>query len=118
LARGEFNRRDAETQRPSAIGNSSAIAVLTEISGVTSPDDYPNGEIIITAVHPPLWISGSGGTVSVYWPALSGWSLQQNTDLANPPGWTASSGVNTVNGTNYLNITAPTGNLFFRLQVQ
>jgi len=97
---------------------SSAIADLTEVSGVGSPDDSPNGEIIITVVHPPLCISESGNTVSVNWPAIPGWSLHQNTNLANPSGWTASSGANTVNGTNYLNITAPTGSLFFRVQEQ
>ena len=34
------------------------------------------------------------------------------------PGWSASSGVTTLNGTNYLNLVAPTGNLFFRLKRQ
>jgi hypothetical protein len=98
--------------------DSSAVADLTEISGVASPDDFPNGEIIITAAQPPLCISETNNTLSVYWPAVPGWSLQQNTNLANPTGWTASGGVNTVNSTNYLNMAAPTGSLFFRLQAQ
>jgi hypothetical protein len=46
----------------------------------------------------------------------SGWSLQQNNNLALPANWSASGGVTTSNGTNYLNITPPTGNLFFRLK--
>jgi DNA-binding beta-propeller fold protein YncE len=36
-----------------SIIDSSAIAILTEISGIASPDDPYNGEIIITAVSPP-----------------------------------------------------------------
>lgn len=98
--------------------DSSAIATLTKISGVASPDGSPNGEIIITLVQPQVWIRKSGNAVTVSWPAIPGWTLQQNTNLANPSGWTASSGANTLNGTNYLNITATTGSLFFRVRVQ
>jgi hypothetical protein len=63
---------------------------------------------------PMLYISQSGNTVTVYWQNVSGWNLQQNANLATV-NWTASSGVTTANGTNYLNLTSPTGNLFFRL---
>jgi hypothetical protein len=65
---------------------------------------------------PTLCISQSGNTVTVYWQNVSGWSLQQNNNLALPANWSASDGVTTSNGTNYLNLTSPTGNLFFRLQ--
>jgi hypothetical protein len=43
--------------------DSSAFAVLTEVSGVASPDGSPNGEIIITAVPEPtaLALAGLGG---------------------------------------------------------
>ena len=64
---------------------------------------------------PTLYISHSGNAVTVYWQAVSGWSLQQNNNLTVPANWTASGGVITSNGTNYLSITPPTGNLFFRL---
>ena len=67
---------------------------------------------------PTLYISHSGNTATVYWQNVSGWSLQQNNNLATPTGWSASSGVTTSNGTNYLNITPPTGNLFFQLKSQ
>ena len=40
--------------------NSSAIANLTEISGIASPNDPANGEIIITAVPTPLVITTTG----------------------------------------------------------
>jgi hypothetical protein len=64
---------------------------------------------------PPLLIIRSGNTVTVFWQNVSGWSLQQNSNLAVPAGWSASGGVTNTNGTNYLNLTAPAGNLFFRL---
>ena len=64
---------------------------------------------------PTLYISHSSNSVTVYWQNVSGWSLHQNGNLALPGGWSASSGVTTSNGTNYLTITPPTGNLFFRL---
>jgi hypothetical protein len=71
--------------------------------------------VVQTPGAPTLYITGSGNTVTVYWQDVSGWSLQQNNNLAVPAGWTGSSGVTTSNGTNYLNITSPAGNLFFRL---
>jgi hypothetical protein len=40
-----------------SIIDSSAIAILTEVSGIASPDDPANGEIIITAVPTPLLIT-------------------------------------------------------------
>jgi hypothetical protein len=64
---------------------------------------------------PTLLISHSGATVIVYWQNVSSWSLQQNNNLALPANWSASGGVTTSNGTNYLNVASPAGNLFFRL---
>jgi len=70
--------------------------------------------VVQTPGAPNLYISHSANAVTVYWQAVAGWSLQQNANLATA-GWTASGGVTTSNGTNYLNLTSPTGNLFFRL---
>jgi hypothetical protein len=64
---------------------------------------------------PTLYISHFGNGVTVYWQNVSGWTLQQNSNLATPANWSASGGVTTSNGTNYLNVASPTGNLFFRL---
>jgi hypothetical protein len=64
---------------------------------------------------PTLYISQSGGTVTVFWQDVSGWTLQQNNNLTSPAGWSASGGVTTANGTNSITILPPTGNLFFRL---
>ena len=60
--------------------------------------------------------SHAGNTVTVYWQDVPGWALQQNGNLASSAGWSASSGATLLNGTNYLNITSPPGNLFFRLK--
>jgi hypothetical protein len=69
-----------------------------------------------TGGAPTLYISHSGNTVTVYWQAVSGWSLQQNSNLNSSGGWSLNSSWTTSNGTNYLNITPPTGNLFFKLK--
>jgi hypothetical protein len=71
--------------------------------------------VVPTPGAPRLATSHSGSTVTVYWQNVSSWSLQQNSSLTAPAGWTASSGVTTANGTNYLNLASPTGRLFFRL---
>jgi hypothetical protein len=71
--------------------------------------------VVQTPGAPTLYISQSGSTVTVYWQNVSGWTLQQNNNLANTGGWSASSGIITTNGTNYLSIAPPTGNWFFRL---
>ena len=65
---------------------------------------------------PTLYISQSGGTVTVYWQNVGSWTLQQNGNLAAPANWSASGGVTTSNGTNYLNVINPSGSLFFRLK--
>jgi hypothetical protein len=72
--------------------------------------------VVQTPGAPPLLITQSGNMVTVFWQAVTGWNLQQNSNLAATNSWTASTGVTTSNGTNYLNLISPTGNLFFRLK--
>jgi hypothetical protein len=72
--------------------------------------------VVQTGGVPTLYITSSGNTVTVYWQDVSGWTLQQNNNLATPAGWSVNSNWITSNGINYLNITSPTGNLFFRLK--
>src|SRR5215472_2804431 len=72
--------------------------------------------VVQTPGAPTLYITHAGNTVTVFWQAVPGWSLQQNSNLALPAGWSASSGVTTSNGTNYWSITPPMGDLFFRLK--
>ncbi len=71
--------------------------------------------VVQTPSAPRLFISRSGNTVTVSWQNVSGWSLQQNNSLTRPANWLASAGVTASNGTNYLTLTAPAGNLFLRL---
>jgi hypothetical protein len=74
--------------------------------------------VIQASNAPTLYITGASNTVTIYWQNISGWSLQQNSSVAAPANWSASSGVTSSNGTNYLNLTSPVGNLFFRLAHQ
>src|SRR5579864_1615396 len=74
--------------------------------------------VVQIAGAPTLYISHSGNTVAVYWQNVAGWSLQQNGSVTQPLNWSTTGGVTTSNGTNYLNLTSPTGNLFFRLNAQ
>jgi hypothetical protein len=71
--------------------------------------------VVQTPGAPTLYISHAGNTVTVYWQNVSGWNLQQNSNLSSPSGWTINSSWTTSNGTNYLNLASPAGNLFFRL---
>lgn len=71
--------------------------------------------VMQTPGAPALYITRSGNTVTIYWQNVSGWSLQQNANLAASANWSASNGVTNSSGTNYLNLTSPPGNLFFRL---
>jgi hypothetical protein len=71
--------------------------------------------VLQTVGAPTLHISQSGNTVTIYWQNVSGWTLQQNNNPAAPASWTLNSSWSTSNGTNYLNLTSPTGHLFFRL---
>ncbi len=71
--------------------------------------------VVQTPGAPTLYITSSGNTVTIYWQAVSGWSLQQNNSLTLPANWTVNSSWTTSGGTNYLNLTSPPGNLFFRL---
>jgi len=64
---------------------------------------------------PTIYISGSGSSVTVFWQSVTGWSLQQNSNLQTPV-WSYSGGVTSAGGTNYLILTPPpAGNLYFRL---
>jgi hypothetical protein len=73
--------------------------------------------VVQTPGAPSLTITFSGTSVIVSWPYPSnGWTLQQNPSVANAGGWTTSGYTVSNNGSvNSVTITAPTGNLFFRL---
>jgi hypothetical protein len=75
---------------------------------------------LISAVQtpgaPPLYITASGNTVTVYWQNVSGFTLQESGNCTALSGWTmCSSSPTTSNGTNYVNLSCAEGNMFFRL---
>jgi hypothetical protein len=72
--------------------------------------------VVQTAGAPTLTITHSGNIVKVLWPYPStGWTLQQNSNLAVPAGWMSSGGISNDGVNNFITITSPTGNFFFRL---
>ena len=72
--------------------------------------------VVQTVGAPTLTITHSSNTVKVLWPYPStGWTLQQDSNLAVPGGWTASGGISNDGVNNFITLTSPTGNLFFRL---
>jgi hypothetical protein len=73
--------------------------------------------VVQTPGAPTLYISHASNTVTVYWQDVAGWNLVQSGNLTTPIGsWSASSSPTLTSGTNYLNLTNPAGNLFFRLK--
>lgn len=72
--------------------------------------------VVQTAGTPNLTITVSNpNTVKVSWPDSGTYTLLQNS-VVNGAGWiTSSYPVTTLNGTNSITITSPSGNLFFRL---
>ena len=75
--------------------------------------------VVQTPGAPLLTINYSGNSVIVSWPVSpSGFTVQQNSNLASAAGWSAYGGtVSTNNGVNSITLTSPVGNLFFRLSI-
>jgi hypothetical protein len=97
------------------IGQSDAGGPMTGGSYSLTGGFWALISVVQTSGAPMLYITHSGNTVTVYWQDVTGWSLQQNNNLALSANWSASNGVTNTNGTNYLSIMPPTDNLFFRL---
>jgi hypothetical protein len=75
--------------------------------------------VVQTAGAPTLYISHSGNTVTVYWEAVLGWSLEQNANLATSASWGPTTCyVQSTGTTNFITVNPPTGNVFFRLMRQ
>jgi hypothetical protein len=105
-----------------AVGGSTALVGFTGACGGID-DTQIIGDFSYIPMPPILTIApdGSGG-VLVSWPALTSYTLQQNSNLANPAGWTPVAGpYTTVSGPLYglyqVHVTAATGNKFYRLAV-
>jgi hypothetical protein len=72
--------------------------------------------VVQTAGAPTLTITHSGNSVKVSWPYPStGWTLQQNPSLSTA-NWSTSGGISNDETNNFIILTSPTGNLFFRLE--
>ena len=72
--------------------------------------------VVQTPGAPKLYICSSGNTVTVYWQNVGSCTLQQSSNFGAPKSWTTCPySPITSNGTNYVNITGATGNLYFRL---
>jgi hypothetical protein len=72
--------------------------------------------VVQTPGLPDLSITHSGNTVTISWPNTAACTLQQNSNAAESAAWAASGHtVTTANGTNSITLTAPAGNMFFRL---
>ena len=72
--------------------------------------------VVQTAGMPALTITHSDNSVIVSWPDTGSYTLQQSANLALANGWaTCGHPITTTNGTSSITVTAPTGNLFFRL---
>ncbi|MGH8023950.1 MAG: hypothetical protein ACRED1_10235 [Limisphaerales bacterium] len=97
------------------IGQSDASATMTGGTYSLTGGFWAFISAVQTAGAPTLYIGQSGNTVTVYWQNVPGWTLRQNNSLGASANWTPNNSWSTSNGTNYLNLASPSGNLFFRL---
>jgi hypothetical protein len=90
-------------------GNFSAGTITASLSGNATTANNFSGSLAgnVTGTQGATVVSTVGGQTAA--------NVASGVIAAMPAGWTASGGVTTSNGTNYLNLTSPTGNLFFRL---
>jgi len=99
------------------------MTILTEVSGPGySPDDTANGEIIITALPPPLSIIADGANVVLTWPAAdtgfttTGYRVESATNLVPPVAWqTNSTAPIVIGGQNVIIIPISGSQQFFQL---
>jgi hypothetical protein len=98
------------------IGQSDASGAMTNGQYSVTGGFWALIQVVQSPGAPTLYISHSTNTVTIFWQNVAGWNLQQNNNLTATNNWSASPGVTTSNGTNYLNVLNPSGNLFFRLK--
>jgi hypothetical protein len=115
IAGGGGTSTNSQYSLSGTIGQPDASSTMTSGNYSLTGGFWAFYSVVQTPGAPGLYISVSGHTVTVFWQNISGWVLQKNSSLTAPLGWSNSSGVTTSNGTNYLNISSPTGSLFFRL---
>jgi hypothetical protein len=101
---------------PEFVGTNAAwVGITGSEGGVLSHQTVSN----FTFVPLPALAAGASGsnTLTLTWPAsVYGFTLQTNSNLANPAGWMpAGATVTQTNGLNQVVIPSPTGTQFFRL---
>lgn len=90
---------------PISVIAAGGLATSSEPFTVTSPAPTPVA----------LTIARAGGDIVLSWPATAtGYSLQQSPDLS-PTNWSSFSGTLITGTNNTVTITAPSGNMFYRL---
>ncbi len=98
------------------IGQPDAGTVMTGGNYSVSGGFWSLINVVQTPGAPTLTVTHSSNSVKVSWPYPStGWTLQQNPDLTTAS-WSASGGIANDGTNNFITITSPTGNLFFRLK--
>jgi hypothetical protein len=86
-------------------------------NGYAYGNDFALDDFSFSLTPPSLTISLSNTkSVIVSWPSsATGYILQQDADITAGNWATNNYPISTINGTNSITITSPTGNLFFRL---
>jgi len=117
IAGGGGTSTGATYQVTGTIGQPDASGAMTGGSYSVTGGFWSLISVVQTAGAPTLTITQSGNTVKVLWPYPStGWTLQQNSNLAVPANWTPSGGISNDGVNNFITVTSPAGDLFFRLQ--
>lgn len=115
IAGGGGTSTNGQYSLSGTIGQPDASAAMTGGNYSLTGGFWAMDAVFQTPGAPPLYISISGNKVMVYWQNVSGWVLQQSGSINPPVSWTQNNSWTTTGGTNYLNITPPAGNQFFRL---
>jgi len=98
------------------IGQHDASAAMTGGAYTLTGGFWSIISVVQTPGVPNLLIVPNGvNSVKVIWPATGTYTLQQNLNLATATWATTGFSITNGFGTNFCTITAPSGNLFFRL---
>ena len=94
------------------VGTNTVTVTATDAHGNSATNSF----LVIVSLPPALNITGDNALVTVFWQNVTGWNLQQNGDLRVPAGWLYNSNATLIGVTNYLMLTNPPGNQFYRLR--
>ena len=115
IAGGGGTSTNGQYSLSGTIGQPDASGAMTGGNYSLTGGFWAMDAVIQTPGAPTLYIGHSGNTVIVYWQSVSGYVLQQSSGIVPPVTWTQNNSWTTTGGTNYLTITPPAGNEFFRL---